>query len=98
LGGGDEALGEASRDGGVDGEGEANVRAKEGAGDWVKKSGVDEGVVGADGEAGKDEVDVPGAKAVDEAAEKGGVEGTGSREGSGVATEENDGAGVVLEG
>jgi len=95
---GDEALGEADGDSGVDGEGKANVCAEEGAGEWVEESGVDEGVVGADGKAGENEVDVFCAEAVDEAAEEVGVEGVGSGEGGGVATEEDDGAGVVLEG
>ena len=78
LGGGGEALGEADGDSGVDGEGEVDVCAEEGAGEWVEKSGVDEGGVGADGEAGQDEVDVLAAHAVGEVAQEGGVEGVGA--------------------
>jgi hypothetical protein len=97
LGGGAEALGEASGDGGVYGEGEVDVGAEEGAGERIEKSGVDECVVGTDGEAGKNEVDVFSAEAVEEAAEESGVEGVGGRECGGVATKEDDGAGIVFE-
>ena len=75
-----------------------DVGAEERAGERIEKSGVDECVIGTDGEAGKNEIDVLGAHAVGEVAQEGGVEGVGRGEGGGVAAEKDDGAGVVLEG
>jgi len=90
LGGGEETLRHAGGESGVDGEGKVDVGAEESSGEGIEESGVDEGVVGAGGEAREGEVDVFGSHSVDEAAEEGSVDG------SLVVAEEDDGAGTAV--
>jgi len=90
LGGGEETLRHAGGESGVDGEGKVDVGAEESSGEGIEESGVDEGVVGAGGEAREGEVDVFGSHSVDEAAEEWSVDG------SLVVAEEDDGAGAAV--
>jgi hypothetical protein len=92
LGGRGKALGHAGGERSFGGEGEADVGAEEGTGEWVEDGGGDQAFAGAEMEARDGEIDVVGADVVGEAAEGGGVCGVGW------LGEQEDGGGVVVGG